>query len=115
MTPDEELDFLRTKIAALEIKLLETDNTDIAFVFSLPPILEKIFRMLLQQPRVTSEMISERVNAATEPKTAVFRLRKYLQRYDVDIKSKRYLGYWIEPADKKRLLEAIRVTPQGSH
>jgi hypothetical protein len=115
MTLEEELQFLRSKVAALEIKLIENDKTDLAVVFSLPPVLEKLFRMLLQHPRVASETLAERLNINGEAKTAVFRLRKYLSQYNVDIKSRRHFGYWIEPEDKKRLLEVMKVTQASNH
>lgn len=92
----------------------EVAKTDFAFVFSLPPMLEKIFVLLLQHHRVTTEQITAQVPKCAEPKSAMFRLRKFLKKYEVELKSKRHMGYWIEPADKKKLLDAARVTLQGS-
>lgn len=84
--------------------LKDFEAADLAFVFSLPPLLEQVFRMLMAQPRVPSEVIAERLNVTT-PKTAILRLRRALQKHGIEVQSKRHLGYWIEPADKKRLVE----------
>lgn len=110
MTAAEEIEFLRSRVVELETKLNEVDNTDIAFMFSLPPMLEKLFKLLLKQPRVTTEMIVEGLGAEVDAKMTVFRLRKYLKPHDIDVKSKRHLGYWIEPAEKERLFEKMRTT-----
>lgn len=114
MTPEEELEFLRSRVNELELKQTELDATDFAFAFSLPPMLEKVFRLLMAQSRVTGEQISARLPQGAEAKCAVFRLRKSLKPFGVTVQSKRHIGYWIDPADKKRLLQSARTTLAGS-
>lgn len=89
-------------------------QTDLAFVFSLPPLLTQIFRMLLEQSRVTTEQLTTQLPEGTDVKSAMFRLRRFLKAHEVDLKSRRYLGYWVEPADKTRLLEIATVTQEGN-
>jgi len=88
------------------------DDADIAFLFSLPPKLEKLFRLLLLHSRVTTAMIVAELGAKADAKMTIFRLRKYLAEsgHEVDIKSKRHLGYWIERDDKSRLMEKMNIT-----
>ena len=112
MTPEEELEALRSRVAALEAK--ELDYVDVAFVFHLPPMLEKIFRLLMAQSRLTSEQLAARLPQSASPKFVIFRLRKALAPFEIEIKSQRHLGYWIDEADKKRIAELARNTPGGS-
>lgn len=114
MSPNEELEFLRTRVNELELKTAELDATDFAFAFSLPPVLEKVFRLLMTQPRATTEQISARLPQGAEVKCAMFRLRKCLKSSGDVIQSKRHIGYWIDPADKKRLLQTARATLAGN-
>ena len=114
MSPEEELEFLRTRVNELELKTAELDATDFAFVFSLPPMLEKIFRLMMAQPRVTSEQLAARLPQGAEVKCAVFRLRKCLKPFGVNVQSKRHIGYWIEQSDKKKLLQTARANLAGN-
>lgn len=109
MTPEEELEYLRAKVTKNEMQVMNA-NMDLAFALSLPPILEKALRLLLKHTRVTTEQLKTRLPRGSEPKCCMFRLRKVLQKRGVELKSQRYLGYWIEPEDKKKLLEAAVET-----
>ena len=108
MSPEQELEFLRSRVNELELKASELDATDFALAFEMPPTLEKIFRLIMAQPRVTTEQIAARLPQGSEVKCAMFRLRKCLKPTNVEIQSKRHIGYWITQADKKRLLQAAR-------
>lgn len=108
MTPAEELENLRSKIAAMETTQEEFDTAELAFVFSLPPMLAKLLKHLLEKRLTSSDAAAKAMGVSSEPKTAVFRLRKVLQRYGVDIKSRRHLGYWIEADEKQRLVDALK-------
>lgn len=110
MTPNEELSFLRSRVVELEQKLTGVNTADIAFMFSLPPMLEKAFKLLLTNQRVTTQMIAENLGADIDAKMTMFRLRKYLTSHGVEVKSKRHLGYWIDPAAKSQLVDALEAT-----
>ncbi len=86
-------------------------HAELVFALSLPPVLSKVFVLLMSEQRVTNDMINDVVKLA-EPKYTMFRLRKTLNKYNVDIKSKRYYGYWLEPSDKKKLAEV--ATPESN-
>lgn len=90
----------------------EQDYQDIIFAFSLPPVLSKVFLLLMEEQRITNEMIHKLTG---HPKYTMFRLRKTLNKHDVDVKSKRYFGYWLEPADKQKLVEAAKATLGSNH
>lgn len=89
-------------------------QTDLAFVFLLPPLLTSILRILLERPRVTTEQLTSQLPEGTDIKSAIFRIRKLLKEHEVELRSRRYLGYWIEPADKTKLLDAARNTLEGN-
>lgn len=114
MSPNEELVFLRSRVVELEQKLTAVDTADIAFMFSLPPMLEKAFKLLLQNQRVTTQMVADNLGPEIDAKMTMFRLRKYIKAHGVEIKSKRHLGYWIEPAEKKRLVDAMELTQSSN-
>lgn len=113
MTPEQENIYLRSRVAELEKSKADLE-IDYAFVFSLPPIVERTFRLLLQHPRVTTEQLAARLPVGAEPKCAIFRLRKFLKRHGFDVQSRRHLGYWLDPADKERLVEMAKVTLAGN-
>lgn len=113
MTPEQEIEYLRSKVGELESKVIDTD-IDLAFAFSLPPLMEKVFRLLLQYPRMTTEQLAARLPSGSEPKCSMFRMRKFLLKHGVELKSQRYIGYWIEPADKKKLIETAKATLSGN-
>lgn len=92
----------------------QIEQTDLAFVFSLPPLLTHIFKMLLEQSRVTTEQLTNQLPEGTDVKSAMFRLRRFLKSHEVELKSRRYLGYWVDPADKTKLLELARITQEGN-
>lgn len=113
MTPENELQYLRAKVEEPETKVIDTD-VDFAFAFSLPPRLDKAFRLLLQHQRITTEQLKARLPHGSEPKCSMFRLRKFLMRHGIELRSQRYIGYWIDPADKKKLIEIAKVTLSGN-
>jgi hypothetical protein len=53
-------------------------------------------------------MITLRLNIATDAKVAIHRLRDALKGHGIEIKSRRGLGYWLEPEDKERIWEITR-------
>ena len=110
MTLNEEVVHLRSRVEELEQKLTGVSNYDVAFKFALPPMLEKVFRLLLLNKRVTTQMIADHLGADIDVKMTMFRLRKYLKPQGVDVQSKRHIGYWLDQEVKERLIEAMDIT-----
>lgn len=110
MTLNEEVVLLRSRVEELEQKLTGVSNYDVAFMFSLPPILEKVFKLLLLNKRVTTQMVADNVGTEIDVKMTMFRLRKYLKPHGVDVQSKRHIGYWLDQETKERLIEAMELT-----
>lgn len=99
---------LRARIRDLETALGQNDQT-LAVRFRLTPALANLFGLLLALPNVTSEMIRQRLEIATDAKVAVHRLRTHLKEWNIKVTSKRNLGYWFDD-DTKALIRAM-VTP----
>jgi DNA-binding response OmpR family regulator len=62
-----------------------------------------LLMLLLTTDVVSSDLICERLNVATEVRVAIHRLRKTLATHQVEIESKRHLGYWLTPEMKDRI------------
>lgn len=105
----EEMQQLRARVADLETAL-EQSNSNLAVTFRLPPALNKLLGLLLSLPNVTSEMVHQRLEIATDAKVAVHRLRKYMTPHGIDIHSRRNLGYWLEPASKAKIRDMLKPT-----
>lgn len=110
MTLNEEVVFLRSRVEELEQKLTGVSNYDVAFMFSLPPMLEKVFKLLLQNQRVTTQMVVDSLGTEIDVKMTMFRLRKYLKPHAIEVNSKRHIGYWLNQDVKERLIEAMELT-----
>lgn len=114
MTLNEEVVLLRSRVEELEQKLTGVSNYDVAFMFSLPPMLEKVFRLLLLNKRVTTQMVADHLGSDIDVKMTMFRLRKYLKPHDVEVQSKRHIGYWLDQEAKERLLDMMELTQPSS-
>lgn len=102
MNHEEENAKLRARVAELEA-VIGRANSDIAAAFKLPPAMNRLFSLLLAVPFVTSDMVTGRLNIATDVKVAMFRLRRMLEPYDIKVHARRYIGYWIDQSDKARI------------
>jgi len=100
--PEVEVAALRERIRDLETVLGFHDD-NLAVAFKLPSSLHKLLALLMSVPSVTPEMIHQRLEIATDAKVAVHRLRTALKEWNVEIHSKRTLGYWIDPKEKARI------------
>lgn len=105
-----QLETANARIAELE-EAFGLNFQDTGDVLHLPPALTKLLGCLLASPNVTADMIMMRLNIATDAKVAVHRLRGYLKPLNININSRRGLGYWLSDADKARLRE---ITLKGS-
>jgi hypothetical protein len=98
----EELERLQQRVKDLQIALGQS-NENLAVTFKLTPVLNNLMGLLLALPNVTPEMIRQRLEIAPDAKVAIHRLRKHLEPYSIEIKSRRNLGYWLEDETKLRI------------
>jgi len=75
-------------------------------VFRMTPALASLLSMLMTSQTVTKEDIEKDGRVATNIRVAMCRLRKELQPYDVTIQSRRFIGYWLNSADKRKVTAA---------
>jgi hypothetical protein len=69
-------------------------------------------RLLVALPTVTNKMIRQHISH--KPKATIYRLRRHLIGWGVEIHSRRYVGYWIEDKDKARLRAYVRTNKESS-
>jgi hypothetical protein len=114
---DDEVTQLRTRVRDLELALGQRDDS-LSATFRLTPVLNNLMGLLLSVPAVTPEMIRQRLEIAPDAKVAMHRLRKHMKDWDIEIHSRRNVGYWLEDEDKTRIRGLIaqkmrgQVTPQ---
>jgi hypothetical protein len=75
-------------------------SDDLHSVFQLPTMLGNLMGLLMEKPTVTVRMAQQ---ITPKPKAAMFRLRKHLESWKIEVHSRRYVGYWIEDRDKARI------------
>jgi hypothetical protein len=105
----DEVVTLQERIKDLE-EALGQNNRDLAVTFHLTPSLNNLMGLLLSVRSINAVMVRQRLEITTDPKVAIWRLRQHLDRWAdknnqprIDIKSKRTLGYWLEPEEKARI------------
>lgn len=117
MPHDEELERLQQRVKDLE-GALGQNNELLAVTFKLTPVLNNLLGLLLALPNVTPEMIRQRLEIASDAKVGMHRLRKHLEKFGVEIQSRRNLGYWLEDETKlkirKLVAEKQRATSEGN-
>jgi len=115
MSSNEEVATLNARIKDLETTL-GLRNEKLTVTFRLTPSQSKLLGLLLVLPHVTPDMVRQRLEIATDPKVAFHRLRQHLLPWDIFIKSRRNVGYWLEDDMKVRvktlLVEAGASTDQ---
>jgi len=104
-----EIETLRARIRELE-DVLSHSNRAITATFRLPPALSQLMGLLLSLPHVNRKIITEQLGVASVAKVAIWRLREELKPFNIEIHSKRSLGWWIEEDDKRRAQELIEAT-----
>lgn len=90
-----------------------TPTVDLQIAFELPQSLARLLRLLMESKLLTSRDIVHTHKIATDGKVAIHRLRRYLENHDLEIKSRRELGYWLEPSTKEKISK-IAYTGQMS-
>lgn len=86
-----------------------TPTADLQIAFGLTQSLARLLRLLLEHKLLTARDIVHTHKIATDGKVAIHRLRTYLSNYDLTIKSKRELGYWLEPSEKDKILKMADI------
>jgi hypothetical protein len=109
---DAEVADLRSQIKDLE-DILGLHEHHLGTAFRLPAALTKLMGLLMAQPTVTPEMVSQRLRIATDAKVAFHRLRHMLEPYGIEVQSKRSLGYWFDDETKAKIRRIVtgKVTP----
>lgn len=100
-TECDELVQAKARIRDLEFALGQNDHS-IALAYNLTPKLSDLFGLLIALPVVTSEMIRQRLEIATDAKVAIHRLRHNLPA-DVKVHGRRGFGYWLDEATKAEI------------
>lgn len=77
-------------------------------LFRLPDGLARLLQLLIEQPVVSQDMIEHEHQLATQASVAVFRLRRRLAPYKIDVKVQRSLGYYIEHEQKIAITDAVK-------
>lgn len=103
---DEEVTILKARVRDLEAVLKQNDPS-LMMAFRLTPAASDLFGLLLSVPYVTTEMIRQRLEIATDGKVAVHRLRQQLKPWNIVIQSRRSLGYWLDPATKEQVRSVL--------
>lgn len=76
--------------------------------YDLPPSLAKILLLLVQNKVVTAGMIETEHRLTKDAKVALHRLRRRLEEADIEIKSRRDVGYWLEDNVRQSVSAALR-------
>jgi len=103
---DSEITELRTRIRDLETTLGQRNKRLLA-TFKLTPVMNSLMGLLLELPIVSSAVIHQHMEIAANAKVAAHRLRQLLKPYDIEVHSRRNVGYWFSDDDKKRIRELI--------
>jgi hypothetical protein len=78
------------------------DEDELAATFHLTPALSNLLGLLMTVPTVRSR---------GHYKAPMFRLRKQLRGWDIKIRSRRYVGYWLDDEDKARIRALVKSLP----
>jgi hypothetical protein len=103
---DAEISLLKSRIRELET-ILNTSSKTIEASFRLSQALSKLLGLLMAMPCVSSDTITGRLKVATDSKVAIWRLRQELKPWDIEVQSKRGVGWWLDDATKERVKKVI--------
>jgi len=83
-----------------------TDLMALQIRYDLSPSLAKILLLLVQNKVVTARMIEVDHRLTRDAKVALHRLRRRLEGLDIEIKSRRDVGYWLGD-DTRQAIHAV--------
>jgi hypothetical protein len=98
---------LHERIRDLE-KCLHQRDDDFALVFDLPPKMGDLLGLLYTMPVVTPEVITQRLAIATDAKAAVYRLRKLVEKHNIEIVGRRGYGYFLRDSSRELICSKLR-------
>lgn len=113
MTDQEELDYLRARVADLEATL-GLKNDTLKSIYKLTPAMNGLLNLLIELPFVDDETIKHRLHLAADSKVLVYRLRKELEDKDVEIFSRRGVGWYLTDETKERLRSLTMEVAQAA-
>lgn len=67
----------------------------------------KLLALLMEVPVASADIIQRRVKMSTEAKVAIHRLRARMKLYNVEIKAKRFYGFWLDMEEKAKIKEMM--------
>lgn len=102
-----KIHILEEQLRNMQYRLRQTDQSLLA-VFKLPPQRMKLMAMLLDLPLVTPEIIAQRLGIV-EVRVAMNRLRKDLEKFSLEIQSRRKLGYWFTAETKAKIKSLVAL------
>jgi hypothetical protein len=102
MNETEEIERLRARVVHLETVLNQKSPAMVAKL-NLTPALSDLLGLLISLPFVTAHNVQDQLAIFTNLKVGICRLRKILQPHGVEIKSRRFAGYWLSEKDKEYL------------
>jgi hypothetical protein len=111
MTSDNsEIADLKARVRELEAALGQGNKT-LAAHFHLSSQNSNLLGLLVALDYVTPEVISERLQIASDAKVALHRLRRSLAEFGISIRARRNVGYWLDPATKVRIRDMLTSPP----
>lgn len=75
----------------------------LSIVFDISPAQAAILSLLCRAAPATTEQVKEFADLKSDPKSVIWHLRSKLSAYDVELKSRRAIGYWIERDDREKV------------
>lgn len=79
----------------------------VSIVFGLPFQQARFVSFLARGAIATTEQVQEYMGDKNKPRAIASYARAKLKEHGLDIKSKARVGYWIEPADRKAINDAL--------
>ena len=76
--------------------------------YDLSPSLAKILLLLVQNKVVTARMIEVDHRLTKDAKVALHRLRRRLEGLDIEIRSRRDVGYWLDDSVRQSVSETVK-------
>lgn len=97
-----------TKVTVEKCMLTERQRRSLAISFRLPPVMAKVFEVLLTSPVATNQMIEACVNGdGTPAKLVIYRLRSLLKYTTIKIHKRNMVGYWFDEGTKHYIMQTI--------
>lgn len=106
--PDIQIAALKARIECLEAALGQNQKT-IRTTYKLPCALANLLGLLLNVQNANCNMIEGQVACASNAPVAIHRLRTALLPYNIQIQSKRSLGWWLDDDTKDRINTSLSI------